>query len=190
SSSSRARRQESLTNWIVRPILQDKQKFLNKLALNYKLLSADLLRTNIFNNLFSTYLDKKLKSMISLMNITIALNGWQNISKNSIYGFIALKENKKNVLDIVDLLSNWHQKYLENASIDIFFEEFDEDEILQIDVELLNLDMNNTDLAMEEFFDTKTFKEQNAIKDFYSQENTNLNEDWLIKDIFRFNSQI
>ncbi|CAG8808305.1 15657_t:CDS:1, partial [Gigaspora margarita] len=67
---------------------------------------------------------------------------------------------------------------LENASVDIFFEEFVEDEVLQIDIELPDFDMNDTDPVIEEFFDTRTFGEQNAIEEgSSSQKNTNLNED-------------
>ncbi|CAG8787333.1 6225_t:CDS:1, partial [Racocetra fulgida] len=76
---------------------------------------------------------------------------------------------------------------LENASINIFFEKFDGDEILQIDVKLPDFDTNNNDLVMEEFFDFKTLEEQNMIeKDFHSQQNINVNQDWSIDDIFQF----
>ncbi|CAG8490172.1 17981_t:CDS:2 [Cetraspora pellucida] len=46
--------------------------------------------------------------MKSTTDFTIALDGWQDISKNSIYSFMALKENQEYVLDIIDLSSNQH----------------------------------------------------------------------------------
>ncbi|CAG8600333.1 28646_t:CDS:2 [Gigaspora margarita] len=60
------------------------------------------------------------------------------------------------------------------------------DKVLQIDIELPDFDMNNTDPVIEEFFDTRTFEEQNAIeKGSSSQENTNINKDWSINNIFQ-----
>ncbi|CAG8676646.1 18362_t:CDS:1, partial [Racocetra fulgida] len=50
---------------------------------------------------------------------------------------------------------------LEDISIDILFEEFDGDEVLQIDVKLLeDINMDNNDLVIVEFFDIRTFEEQ------------------------------
>ncbi|CAG8518413.1 2892_t:CDS:2 [Cetraspora pellucida] len=74
---------------------------------------------------------------------------------------------------------------LENASVDILFEEFDEDEVSQIDIELPDFDTNNNELIMEEFFDMRTFEEQIMIEEgSQPQENTISNEDWSINDIF------
>ncbi|CAG8720244.1 18905_t:CDS:2 [Gigaspora margarita] len=49
---------------------------------------------------------------------------------------------------------------LENVSIDILFEEFDGDEVSQIDVELPeDINIDNNDPVIEEFFDIRTFEE-------------------------------
>ncbi|CAG8481553.1 6479_t:CDS:2, partial [Racocetra fulgida] len=65
-------------------------------------------------------------------------------------------QNSLNPTDNVDF---------ENTTINILFEEFDEDEILQIDVELPDFDANDNDSVMEEFFDIKTFEKQNTIEE-------------------------
>ncbi|CAG8669052.1 12305_t:CDS:2, partial [Cetraspora pellucida] len=155
SSSSAVKRQESLVNWYIKPISQDKQakinkklldaiiysnlsfrvienpyflEFLNELEPNYNPPSANMLRGKVLNNSFSTYLNKKLEVMESQANITIALDVWQDISRNSIYGFMALKEDKEHVLDIVDLSANRHtatflkdqlEKILNSSSISL-----------------------------------------------------------------------
>ncbi|CAG8472508.1 7407_t:CDS:2 [Dentiscutata heterogama] len=46
--------------------------------------------------------------MFSLTDITIALDGWQDVSRNSIYSFMALKEEYEHILDIIDLSANRH----------------------------------------------------------------------------------
>ncbi|CAG8569811.1 9297_t:CDS:1 [Dentiscutata heterogama] len=75
---------------------------------------------------------------------------------------------------------------LENASVDILFEKFDEDEVSQIDIELPDFDTNNNELVMEEFFDMRIFEEQIIIEEGSQlQENTISNEDWSIDYIFR-----
>ncbi|RIB02439.1 hypothetical protein C2G38_2227829 [Gigaspora rosea] len=51
-------------------------------------------------------LTKKLKIMESFTDITIALDGWQDVSKILIYGFMSLKEDKEHILDIIDLSAN------------------------------------------------------------------------------------
>ncbi|CAG8764603.1 12894_t:CDS:2, partial [Ambispora leptoticha] len=135
SSSPVIKRQESLANWCIKPITQNKQPeinkkllnaiiygnllfkivenpyfldFLNELAPNYNPPSTRILHTEVFNSLFSSYLSKKFKMFKSLADITIVLDGWQDISKNSIYGFMALKEEQEHVLDIVNLSANRH----------------------------------------------------------------------------------
>ncbi|CAG8633758.1 1952_t:CDS:2 [Ambispora leptoticha] len=134
-SSPTLKCQDNLTNWIVKPISQDKQakidkklldaviygnlsfrivknpyfhEFLKELASNYCPPSAETLSTKILNNSFSTYLPKKFKVMSSLTDITVALDGWQNVSRNLIYGFIALKEEQEHVLEIINLSANRH----------------------------------------------------------------------------------
>ncbi|CAG8670315.1 18041_t:CDS:2 [Cetraspora pellucida] len=114
--------QESLINWYTKPVPQDQQakidkklldavvhanlpfkivenpyvlKFLNELAPNYKPPSANTLSAKVLNNSFSSYLEKKFEIMESITDITIALDGWQDISRNSIYGFMALKEDQE-----------------------------------------------------------------------------------------------
>ncbi|CAG8721627.1 18070_t:CDS:2, partial [Cetraspora pellucida] len=125
--------QENLINWCTKPMLQDQQakidkklldavvysnlpfkiienpymiKFLNELASNYKPPSTDILSSKVLNNSFLAYLEKKFEIIKSITDLTIALDGWQNISRNSIYSFITLKENQEYVLDIINLLSN------------------------------------------------------------------------------------
>ncbi|CAG8496058.1 3070_t:CDS:2 [Cetraspora pellucida] len=127
--------QENLANWVIKPISQDKQfkidkklldaiiyenhpfkiaknsyflEFLNELAPNYCLPSPETLSNKILNSSFSIYLNNKFKVMLSLTNITLALNRWQNVSQNSIYSFIALKEEQEHILDIIDLSANHH----------------------------------------------------------------------------------
>ncbi|CAG8786850.1 2768_t:CDS:2, partial [Cetraspora pellucida] len=134
-SSSALRRQESIMNWCIKLISEDRQgkldrmlldaiiygnlsfrivrnpyflDFLYELAPNYDPPSDETLRTKVLNSSFSTYLAKKLELMTSLADTTIALDGWQDISRNSIYGFMALKEDQEYVLDIIDLSSNQH----------------------------------------------------------------------------------
>ncbi|CAG8465751.1 6453_t:CDS:2 [Dentiscutata heterogama] len=101
-SSPTLKCQDNLTNWIVKPISQDKQakidkklldaviydnlafrivknpyfhEFLKELAPNYSPPSAETLSTKILNISFSTYLAKKFKVMSSLTDITVALDG-------------------------------------------------------------------------------------------------------------------
>ncbi|CAG8625652.1 9146_t:CDS:2, partial [Dentiscutata erythropus] len=68
-----------------------------------------------------------------------------------------------------------------------FNHKFDGDEVLQIDVKLPeDINMDNDNLVMEEFFDIRTFEEQTTTEEgFHPQENTVINEDWSIDDIFR-----
>ncbi|CAG8627456.1 2104_t:CDS:1, partial [Scutellospora calospora] len=75
---------------------------------------------------------------------------------------------------------------LENANVDIFFEEFSGDEILQVDVELPDFDMHDNDSVIEEFFDFNIFEQQNTTEEgSHSQQSTNINDDWSIDDIFQ-----
>ncbi|CAG8659015.1 5662_t:CDS:2, partial [Cetraspora pellucida] len=74
---------------------------------------------------------------------------------------------------------------LENASINIFFEEFGRDKILQVDIELSDFDIHDNDPVMKEFFDFNIFDQQNTIEEgSHSQQNTNNNDDWSIDNIF------
>ncbi|CAG8558858.1 10904_t:CDS:2, partial [Dentiscutata heterogama] len=102
SSSSVLEYQESLINWCIKLMSQNKQgkldkklfnaiiysnfsfrviknpyflDFLNELAPNYDPLSDEMLRTKVLNSSFLTYLAKKLKLITFLANITITLDG-------------------------------------------------------------------------------------------------------------------
>ncbi|CAG8656961.1 849_t:CDS:2 [Cetraspora pellucida] len=108
SSSSKFKRQENLMNWYTKPISQD-QKF----RIDKKILDAVVYGNLFFKIIENPYIIKLLNELApnykppsSIMDITVALDGWQDISRNSIYTFMALKEDQEYVLDIIDLSSN------------------------------------------------------------------------------------
>ncbi|CAG8473491.1 30365_t:CDS:2 [Gigaspora margarita] len=76
------------------------------------------------------------------------------------------------------------------ADVDSFFEE-KFDELLQINVEEVSMDINN-ELAIERFFDIRTFEQnqEEIVKrslDTCSQRHiTRVDEDWSVDDIFLY----
>ncbi|CAG8715763.1 9987_t:CDS:2, partial [Cetraspora pellucida] len=136
-STVKLKQQESLTHW-VKPMSQSQQarldenllntiiynnlsftlvnntcfaNFLKDLALNYNLPSASTISTLTLNLKFSTHLAKKLDIMPNMTNITVALDRWQDISNNSIYSFMALKEDQNYVLNIIDLVATFEKDF-------------------------------------------------------------------------------
>ncbi|CAG8623273.1 1363_t:CDS:2 [Cetraspora pellucida] len=83
--------------------------FLQELAPSYQLLSLDMLCRHVLTRMFSNHLQKKLTTMSIFTDATICLDGWTDISRNSIYGFMILKEHEKHVIDIIDLSANHHK---------------------------------------------------------------------------------
>ncbi|CAG8523340.1 13032_t:CDS:2 [Cetraspora pellucida] len=58
--------------------------------------------------------------MSTFTNATICLDSWTNVSKNSIYGFIVLKEHQKHIIDIIDLFAESHREsFIKDQTIDI-----------------------------------------------------------------------
>ncbi|CAG8693720.1 439_t:CDS:2, partial [Cetraspora pellucida] len=93
-------------NLVNNPYFQD---FLQELAPSYQPPSLDMLRGCILTKTFSNHLQKKLTIMSTFTDATICLDGWTDISGNSIYGFMILKECEEHVTDIVDLSANRHK---------------------------------------------------------------------------------
>ncbi|CAG8731133.1 8236_t:CDS:2, partial [Ambispora leptoticha] len=62
----------------------------------------------LLTKMFSNHLQKKLTTLSTLTDLTISLDGWTDNSGNSLYSFMALKENQEIVLDILDLLADHH----------------------------------------------------------------------------------
>ncbi|CAG8800562.1 25081_t:CDS:1, partial [Dentiscutata erythropus] len=83
---------------------------------------------------------------------------------------------------------NFMNNKTEYTNVDPFFKEFD-DELLQINVEEVSIKMNN-ELAVEKFFDIRTFElnQEEKVKknsNTYSQRHiTSIDKDWSIEDIF------
>ncbi|CAG8794479.1 13998_t:CDS:2, partial [Cetraspora pellucida] len=70
------------------------QDFLYDLNPSYRLPSQDTVKENLLTKMFFGHIEKKLNSLSNLIDFTISLDGWTDNSGNSIYGFMALKENK------------------------------------------------------------------------------------------------
>ncbi|CAG8545044.1 5471_t:CDS:2 [Ambispora leptoticha] len=97
------------------------QDFLQELAPSYQLPSIDMLRGRILTRSFSNYVQKKLTTMSTFTDATICLDGWTDISENSIYRFMVLKEHEEHVIDIVDLSANRHRaSFIKNKFQEIF----------------------------------------------------------------------
>jgi hypothetical protein len=84
------------------------QEFLCELNPSYLLPSRDMIKGRLLTKMFSDHLQEKLNTLPSLIDLTISLDGWTDNSGNSIYGFMALKENQEIVLDILDLSAHRH----------------------------------------------------------------------------------
>ncbi|CAG8823376.1 19841_t:CDS:1, partial [Dentiscutata erythropus] len=77
----------------------------------------------------------------------------------------------------------------ENLNIDLLFEDETFEEPLEFDVEAVSVAMDDEELAMEEFFDVSTFKQDQEIIDDDSNSMTHIQKssstkDWSIDDIF------
>lgn len=57
----------------------------------------------MLTNMFSKLLGKKLNYLPTFTNYTLCFDGWMDLSGNSIYSFMVLKEECDDVLDIIDL---------------------------------------------------------------------------------------
>ena len=79
------------------------RKFVNSLCSTYKVPSGEILRGRVLTNMFSKLLGKKLNYLPSFKDYTICFDGWTDVSGNSIYAFMVLKEECEDVLDIIDL---------------------------------------------------------------------------------------
>ncbi|CAG8448340.1 13750_t:CDS:2, partial [Cetraspora pellucida] len=96
-------KQESILNWCSKPLPSTQFE-----KLHSKLLNA-IIYGRILTKKFSNYLQNKLTKMSTFTNATICLDGWTDVSGNSIYGFMILKEQEEHVIDIVDLSANRHR---------------------------------------------------------------------------------
>ncbi|CAG8742958.1 24850_t:CDS:2, partial [Gigaspora rosea] len=74
----------------------------------YNLPSRNVLVESILVNHYTDYLTRLFDKLNNSMNITLCMDGWEDVSKNSIYGFMALKNEEEYVLDILDLSKEHH----------------------------------------------------------------------------------
>lgn len=77
--------------------------FFGRLCSNFPLPSADLLSSRILSEVYTTTLieiDVKIRSMT---DVTITMDGWEDNSGNSVYGFMIMKNDTEQILDIVDM---------------------------------------------------------------------------------------
>ncbi|KAL5701103.1 hypothetical protein ACHQM5_026478 [Ranunculus cassubicifolius] len=78
-------------------------QFVQALCSVYRVPSAEMLRGRLLTEMYSTHFRKKLAYLPSFVDFTICFDGWTDISGNSIYAFMILKEESEDVLDILDL---------------------------------------------------------------------------------------
>ncbi|CAG8457107.1 14104_t:CDS:2, partial [Cetraspora pellucida] len=113
-SSMQPARQESILNWCSKPMLLVQSE-----RLHLKLLNA-IVYEHILTKKFSNYLQKKLTTMSTFTDATICLDGWTDVSGNSIYSFMILKEREEHVIDIINLSTNRHRSsFLMNKTKEI-----------------------------------------------------------------------
>ncbi|CAG8738685.1 12178_t:CDS:2, partial [Ambispora leptoticha] len=71
-------------------------------------LHQNMIGGHLLTKMFSNHFQEKLNMLPSLTDLTVSLDRWTDNSRNSIYGFIALKERQEIVLDILDLSAHRH----------------------------------------------------------------------------------
>lgn len=80
------------------------RKFVNSKCSTYKVPSGETLRGRaLLTNMFSKLLGEKLDYLSFFTNYTICFGGQTDVSGNSIYAFMVVKEEREDVLDIIDL---------------------------------------------------------------------------------------
>ncbi|CAG8777492.1 12939_t:CDS:1, partial [Cetraspora pellucida] len=79
------------------------KNYLTALNPSYHSFSRNMIKGHLLTKLFSDHIQQKLNTLPALTDFTVFLDGWTDNSGNSIYSFMALKENQENVLDILDL---------------------------------------------------------------------------------------
>lgn len=79
------------------------KQFIEALCSTYNVPSAEVLRGRILTEMYSKHLHKKLMYLPSFVDFTVCFDGWTDVSGNSIYAFMVLKEESEDVLDIIDL---------------------------------------------------------------------------------------
>lgn len=84
------------------------QHFVQALCSAYHVPSSEMLRGRILTEMFTRHLLKKLEYLPSFSDFTICFDGWTDVSGNSIYAFMVLKEEREDVLDILDLSAVRH----------------------------------------------------------------------------------
>ena len=92
-------------NFVDNPYFKD---FLCELNPSYTSPSRNMIKGRLLTEMFSDHLQIKLNKFSTLTDITISLDGWTDNSGNSIYGFMALKENQETVIDVLDLSAHRH----------------------------------------------------------------------------------
>ena len=69
----------------------------------YKLPSREVLAGRILNEVYGNAIAEAFDAMKALNDVTITLDGWEDVSGNSVYGFMALHNENEHILDIADL---------------------------------------------------------------------------------------
>ncbi|CAG8441495.1 5717_t:CDS:2 [Cetraspora pellucida] len=96
------------------------QSYLRELNPSYNPPSRDMIKGRLLTQMFSDHIQKKLNKLPTLTDLTISLDGWTDNARNSIYGFMALKEHQEFVLDILDLSAHHHTSdFLKNKVKDV-----------------------------------------------------------------------
>lgn len=75
-------------------------KFLEHAVPSYIPPSSDLIRGRLLNEKFTKHFSKKIEIMENLKNVTLTIDGWTDVSGNSIYGFLALTNEEVSFLSI------------------------------------------------------------------------------------------
>lgn len=78
------------------------KKFITELNPNYKLPSRDTLTSRIFTKAATDLFLQRGDKIKGMKDVTICLDGWEDVSHNSVYAFMILKNDSEDILDIVD----------------------------------------------------------------------------------------
>jgi len=78
------------------------KKFIDDLPGNYQLPSRDVLSENVFTSAATQHFIERLDKIKDMKDVTICLDGWEDVSHNSVYGFMLLKNQSEMILDIID----------------------------------------------------------------------------------------
>ena len=77
--------------------------FFTRLCGSFELPSAELLGSRILTDAYTTILIEIDNIIRGLTDVTLTLDGWEDVNGKSVYGFMALKNEVEQILDIIDM---------------------------------------------------------------------------------------